>query len=525
MNMLRSFSTAIILSLITSLISSCGGSGSEPAPATTTLTGSVVAGPVSGSVITVKNSSGVALASASTRIDGTFSVTVPASSLTAALRLEAAGGTYVDEATGATSTAGTLSTYASGGSLTTGIVNLDPSTTIICDLVTKHGKTAGEANSIFRAAFGYTPDPSIASKNTSSANASAAERLAALRAGAFSRLTMDLGLSPGKQFDLLDALASDLADGALNSTASGTIISIGTTTIPTDIANRFEHALVSYLSDTIHNLTGLNPAQIGDLPFSKVVFTNSFRVEYIPEGNASTGKTRFKIKVSDLQSNPVSTPISLMPRMHMSSMMHSTPADMVTEETGTSGTYDCSAYYLMASGSGMGYWELVVSIGSGMAGETATFYPSVGMGMSTPGLLSGPTDSYMSMGSTKYNSYYLFPDNDGMVSASTPTIDVFITHGENMRMAFKPVYSGAVLSSPTGTITSLALRASTSSDFATAVAGTHDGNGHWSFSGLAGLSSGVTATVYVDLSVNGEAKSSGTGSSAVPYATFFITPM
>ena len=52
-----------------------------------------------------------------------------------------------------------------GGTVTLRSVNIDPSTTIICDLVTKSGKTAGEAQTIFNKAFGYTPDISIAPKN------------------------------------------------------------------------------------------------------------------------------------------------------------------------------------------------------------------------------------------------------------------------------------------------------------------------------------------------------------------------
>jgi len=511
-------------------ITSCGSSSSSSpaATATTAISGSIFAAPVSGAAVVVKDASGNTIAGpVNTASDGTYTINIPTTTLVSDFRIETTGGTYDDEATGVITTAKTLAAYVSGGTLTTGLVNIDPSTTLICDLVTKSGKTLNVAQTIFNSAFGYTPDISVASKNTPSTGGSIAERLAALRAGAFSQLTEDLYSDPAKQFDLLDAISADLGDdGNLN----GSMGSVNGTNIPEDIQNRFEHALVSWLSDTVHNVTGLTPDQIGSLPFGQVALTNTYRVQYLPGMMAATlGKTTFKIKITNRSDGSAASglTVSLMPMMHMASMNHATPVDIVAEE-GSTGIYDCTAYYLMASGPGMGYWELKVVIGGmGMgSSETATFYPAVSMGMGTDTVrttLYGPDDIVTSMSGTQTNKYYLF--RDGAVSAATPTFNLFIAHSESMMMNFKAVSVGAVLSNPTGTVTSMTVQASTDSSFSSSVGGADKGNGHWSLSGLSGLVSGQTATIYVKLNVNNQDKTTNgnAASGANAYATFLVT--
>ena len=506
-------------------VSACGKSSSSDAPAavdTTTVGGSVYAASVSGGAVVVKDASGNTIAGpVNTTSDGTYTVNIPTAALSSDLRIESSGGTYSDEATGTNTTAGTLAAYITGGSITSGGVHLDPSSTIIHDLVTKNSKTFGESQTIFSSAFGFNPDCSIMSKNVSSTGGTNGERMKAFRAGVFSQLTKDMGFTPDKQFEILTELAQDLADdGKLDGSAGADI--------PADIQNRFEHAMASWLSNTTVNLTGLTAADIAPLPFGKVALTNHYRVEYVPGMMAAImGKTSFKLKITNRSDGSPATGlmVSLMPMMHMATMGHSAPVDVVAEE-GSTGIYDCTAYYLMPSGAGMGYWSLQVNIGS-MTGEAATFYPAVGMAMGSDtvrAMLYGPDDIISGMSGTQYNKYFLF--NDGAVTASASTLKLLISHGENMNMKFVSVSGGSVLSSPTGTVTSMTMQASMDSAFTSPLSAVDNGNGHWSVSGLTGLVSAQTTTIYVKLNVNSQNKTTNgavaSGSNA--YATFVVTP-
>ncbi len=261
---------------------------------------------------------------------------------------------------------------------------------------------------------------------------------------------------------------------------------------------------------------------------------STYLVEYIPGttmsgtmSDATVGKTTFKLRVRNRSTFAAVSglSISIYPLMHMSSKNHSAPADVVTESS-TPGTYDCAMYYLMASGTGMmgGYWELQVKIGS----ETATFYPSVGMAMGTDTVratLYGYDDVVSTMSGTQYNKYYLF--NDGPVTAATPTFSLFISHSEDMIMSFKPAYVGAAMSSPTGTVTSMNVTASQDTSFTSPLSAVHSGNGHWTVSGLTGLVSSQTTTIYVKMDLNGQDKTTDgmvSSPTSTNYATFIVTP-
>jgi hypothetical protein len=465
----------------------------------------------------VKNAGGVTVAGpVTTAADGTYSVAIPTSALSGSLSFEADGGTFSDEASGATTSAGRLAAYVEGGALTGGSpVHLDPSSTIIHDLVAGvTGTSLSSAKTAFGACFGFSPDTTVAPKNPDAVvtdGSDAPQRLAALRAAAFSQLAKDLGLSPDQQFALVAAMAKDLEDGVLdgkNNTASSIEIVPGTN-LPADIMTRFVNALTTV---------------------SKVRLTNTYRVEYVPGMMASRqGKTQFQIKVTKRSDQSPATGLSLtlMPLMHMASgMNHSTPVDVVTEST-TAGTYNCTVYYLMASGLTMGYWDLKVKINDSVTTETAMFFPPVGMAMGADTVnfkLYGPDDIVSAMTGTQYNKYFLF--KDGPVTVAASTLNLFITHGEMMNMNFKPASAGAVLSSPTGTVTAMSVQAAMDSAFASPLTAADNGNGHWSVSGLSGLVSAQTTTVYVKVNVNGQDKTTNgaaaSGSNA--YASFVVTP-
>jgi hypothetical protein len=214
--------------------------------------------------------------------------------------------------------------------------------------------------------------------------------------------------------------------------------------------------------------------------------------------------------------------------MYMATMSHMTPMDGTITDNGD-GTYSCTVYYLMASGMGMGYWELKVQIG-GMGGETATFYPSVGMAMGSTTVratLKGQIDLIGSMMSSSKRTYYLF--KDGLTSGATSTFNLFLAAQESM-MSYPALstLSTTTLHNESGTpwtVSSVNILASTDGSTWSSPA-VETAAGHWSLSDLTGLVSGQTGTIYIKLNVNGEDKTTDGNpvSSANAYATFTVTP-
>ena len=211
----------LILAALSFMVFGCGGGGGGGGSSTptTSVSGSVFAGPAAGTAVTVKTAAGAVVAGpVSTASDGSYTILIPTSALSGDLVFEATGGSFPDEATGTSGVAfGTLSARIDAGTLTGGAnVTIDPAGTIIRKLIAG-GMTRAAAEAAFATAFGYTPDVSVrpAFANVSSAS-SGTQRLCGLRAAAFSQLVMDLGLAPDKQFELLQALADDLSDGILD---------------------------------------------------------------------------------------------------------------------------------------------------------------------------------------------------------------------------------------------------------------------------------------------------------------------
>jgi hypothetical protein len=173
---------------------------------------------------------------------------------------------------------------------------------------------------------------------------------------------------------------------------------------------------------------------------------------------------------------------------------------------------------------GMGYWELKVMIGM----ESATFYPVVGMAMGSTTVratLKGVNDLIGSMMGTEKRSYYLF--NDGLTGMpGNHTFNLFIAAKESM-MSYPAVSVGTTLHDQNGAevpVTAMTVEAST--DGSTWIAGTDNSGGHWSISGLTGLTDGEAGTIYIRIIVNTEQKTTdgNTASGANGYATFTVTP-
>jgi hypothetical protein len=96
-----------------------------------------------------------------------------------------------------------------------------------------------------------------------------------------------------------------------------------------------------------------------------------------------------------------------------------------------------------------------------------------------------------------------------------------------MMMSFPAVSVGTQLHDQNGAVwTVSAMTVEASTDGANWVVATDKGSGHWSVAGLTGLSSGVSGSVYVRVTVNGEQKTTDglpvTGTNG--YATFSVVP-
>jgi hypothetical protein len=94
-------------------------------------------------------------------------------------------------------------------------------------------------------------------------------------------------------------------------------------------------------------------------------------------------------------------------------------------------------------------------------------------------------------------------------------------------MSYPAVSVGATLhddQSNAWTVNPMTVEAST--DGSTWTAGTDNSGGHWSISGLSGLTDGQAGTVYVRIFVNTEQKTTdgNAPSGANAYATFAVTP-
>jgi hypothetical protein len=240
--------------------------------------------------------------------------------------------------------------------------------------------------------------------------------------------------------------------------------------------------------------------------------TSVYKVAYVPGTGMSApkeGKTSFQLTITKTSDGSVAsglTPTVSVLMTMTNGEQHATPVDIVSESTTTPGTYDCTVYYLMASGPTMGAWKMSVNVG----GETTAYYPDVAMSMSSDtvkAILKGQNDIITGMTGTEKRSYYLF--NDGLTSGmsmGSGTLNLFIAAKESMTsfpaLASKAV-SATTLHDETGTgwiADPVTVEAST--DGTTWTAGTNSVGGHWSIAFMSGITSSVTNTIYVRLSVS-----------------------
>lgn len=483
--------TPLALAVSCSLILLSGCSSSDSAPANATISGTIVAAPVSGADVSVVDGNGnVVVEAVKTDAGGHYTLVVPFGSLDQDLMIKSTGGTFTDEASGEAGIASEMYAYVSADSISNpSSMSVTPGSTIIADLVMNHNKTKTQAEEVFAAAFGYTPDMSVTPSDATTAPAegeSEESTLAGFRAAAFSQLAMDLGLSQNEQFEMFAALAQDLSDDKLDGVDASGPVAIGATgsSLEADIQSRFAAALINFKANE-NNLSLLNNAQIGNLPFGKIVFTDSYQIEYKQMGmmDPMEGKSVFQIHVTDRDDGSAVTGVApmLMTMMNMAAHSHSTPMPTPAVVENTDGLYTVTLYYLMPSqmmdGTSMGYWDLKFTV----AGEVAHFYPAVMMVMGDTAMvrLKGVDDKVTNMdGLTVGRTYPIFKQS--LMPMGAPghyQFEVFVAVQESM-MSFPAVFDGSLLNGNT-------IDATVEIDDGTGWRNAIDnGDGIWSLSGM-----------------------------------------
>ena len=515
------------LVLAASLLGGCGSSGgsSDNNAAQSEISGSVFASYMEGASVSIYDTAGNLVAGpVMTNAQGGFTIKIDTALLDTELVFKSTGGTFTDEVqSGGVTIGGALSALLESDALSGAVevsVNLTPSTTLVERLVSEHDKTLDQAKEDFEGAFGFVPNPHIMPKDATidNADASADQKLAGLRAAAFSQLTNDLGLTATQQFELVVQLADDLSDGTLDGKDGATALEVGETSLGDNIQSKYSQSFVDFkVSDK--NKTSLTNTEIGILPFAQLAMTDSYKLQYVPGMmKAMEGKTTFKVKITDLENNPV-TDLSpmLMPMMNMASHSHSTPKGSFVEDEAEEGTYIATVYFVMASqmssGMSMGYWDLKVSVGE----ESAHFYPPVMMAMGDTALakLKDQNDEIQSMDSMMMpRPYFLF--NNGLSTA-----------GDNHDFSIFLATKDSMMSFPSLNADSVIVEMSTNQTTWTTAA--YTATGIWTGSDLSGLTAGEEGIIYVKLTVDdlqatdtGEAPDASDENS--DEAMFFVTP-
>lgn len=244
---------------------------------------------------------------------------------------------------------------------------------------------------------------------------------------------------------------------------------------------------------------------------------------YIPKDGAKVGKTTFDINIQKNDGTAVSSVVpSMLPMMAMEAgHTHSSPHTGCTQ-TDSEGNAQCSVYFLMPSEMNnvkMGTWDLEFSLPG--YEEVVNYTPMVTMPMGDTVLakLKGGVDDQMpsmamtmamsdmsmnEMPSSSPRTYFLF--NNGITHMEgTHSVELFIAAKESMT-SFPALTSGLTLNEGSNGELSIDsidnVIVKVSADNSTWSNATSKGEGIWQANGISGL----TTTLYVSLSVNGEQK-------------------
>ncbi len=238
--------------------------------------------------------------------------------------------------------------------------------------------------------------------------------------------------------------------------------------------------------------------------------SDNYKVAYFPADAFVTGKTSFRLRISDKNGSPLSgVAPSVSAMMDMTSHKHATP-DQDCGVTNATGDTLCTVYFLMSSlsdkGEVQGTWAVTVTVN----GEQVSFDPTVtsASGDTVRTTLKGvSSDKILSKNGETARPYYLFKDS--LTSAATGyEFKLFLATQESM-MSYPALKDGLLLNDATSyqlVVNSISVKVATDdSDTATWSTAVSEGKGIWAASGLT-LPANQTVNLYVRLEVNGDAK-------------------
>ena len=216
---------------------SSGGGGTTPKPAAkSAVSGSVTKGPVAGAQLylyqmdAAGNKTGEAVAGPiQTAADGSWSVQIP-DSIPRPLLIESSGGTYTDEATGTTVSAGSLNSFLPAGAETAAVTPLSELLvrTAREHLATNEGASIEEGidagGAVLDNVLGVTFDPLTTVPSTTGDDPAAKQYAAVL--GGLSTQANTL-VETADPFDTVMALIEDASDGVVDGKKNGNPIPIG----------------------------------------------------------------------------------------------------------------------------------------------------------------------------------------------------------------------------------------------------------------------------------------------------------
>ncbi|MEW5754982.1 MAG: hypothetical protein AB1810_01635 [Pseudomonadota bacterium] len=456
----------------------CAGNDNNDSTATptTTISGVAVAGAVTGTV-SVRDGAGAELATAAVT-NGAFSVAVPDAALSGELDFVVTGA-YSDEVSGDTVTLGaahplalrTAAHHFQAGQL--GNAPVTPDTTVIRALAAGHGMTLAAAQTAFESAFGYLPDldavpfdPKTTSQDAANARTQA-DKDAAFRAGLFSQLAHEVGLSGDDIAGLPAALADDLSDDDLDGVdGTGNPVTIGAVNLEalhhdSALPFRLLKAHAAFVGNAAANQAGLSaPAMLPPVSYdaagaAKTITTPNGRhitvaLDTVADAPFITGfwtaRVRHRLTLIDadtqqpvdITTDPDIVGLGNHPMMYMlNGHDHTTPHGHDPDTSAKAqGQYVLDNYYVMASamanGTPMGVWDYVAYVKEDADGDRATtndvvsvpviFHPQVKMTMGSDVLsvsASNANDQWTNMmGMNQARGYRLWlhavePNNAG----------------------------------------------------------------------------------------------------------------
>jgi len=275
----------LLASLFSIALASCGsgggGGGSPAAPTTTSITisGSVVKGPVTGGTITffalnADGSRGAQLGTTTTDTNGNYTVTLNPAPTTPFLA-ESSGGTYVDEATGTSTTLLASDKLQAALSAGTTLATVTPLTHIAAARAqalaaggTPLDTAVDSSNTGVAAQYGMVDIvatlPPAANNAISVATASRDERIYALVLAGIAQQANGVGV---RAIDLAAALAEDAKDGILDGQNGAVSISVptiagGTFPLPITAGTADVQAAINAFIASSNNQTNLTQANI-----------------------------------------------------------------------------------------------------------------------------------------------------------------------------------------------------------------------------------------------------------------------